>query len=113
MRVFQTTYRDRQGKVKRAKRWYLDFSDHRGVRRRIPGFEDKRQTESLGRRIESLIACQGGPLSRSLISWLEGTPVRLRNKLASVGLLDPQRAEVSKPLSEARRGLQGIPGSRW
>jgi len=40
MRLFQTTYRDRDGKRRIASRWYVEFRWGERVRR-LPAFTDK------------------------------------------------------------------------
>ena len=47
MRVFQSTYKDRKtGKSTKTKTWYAEIRDHNEVIRRLPGFRDKKQTET-------------------------------------------------------------------
>ena len=35
MRVFKTTYTDRDGQAKQASKWYVEFRDHNDVVRRL------------------------------------------------------------------------------
>ena len=100
MRVFQTSYKDRNGKRRTASRWYVETKDHLGIVRRIPAFTDKRASESFGRQVESLVALriQGEQLDSGLIRWLEGLPAKARERLATIGLLEPHRVASAKTL---------------
>ena len=102
MRVFRTTYKDKLGKKKQAKRWYLDFTDHLQIRRRWPAFEDKRQSEALGRQIERLIVHKitGEEPDEKMTRWLESVPMKLREQLLGIGLLDSHRAAAGKSLRD-------------
>ena len=44
------------GKSQPYAKWYVEFRDHLDIVRRLPGFTDKRETESLGRNVEKLAA---------------------------------------------------------
>ncbi len=103
MRVFQSTYRDRKtGETRKTKTWYVEFRDHNRDVRRVPGLTDRRQTESLGRRIEQLLAMKlaGEAPDAVMTRWLEAVPDKLRKRLAEIGLIDPRRAAASKPLAD-------------
>ena len=102
MRLFKANYRDREGKQQKSARWYLDFTDANGIRRRLPGLPDRKATEALGRNLERLVVCRmnGEQPDRQLSEWLECCPERLRDKLAAIGLLSRERAAGGKPLSE-------------
>ncbi len=102
MRTFQTTYKTRDGKRRTAAKWYVELPDHRGIRRRLPGFTDKKATASLGRTVEKLAACRasGEPLTAELRKWLEGIPARILQCLARWGLLDGARLAAGMALSE-------------
>ncbi|HUV64350.1 MAG TPA: site-specific integrase [Sedimentisphaerales bacterium] len=100
MRAFRTYYKDKDGKKRQAKRWYVDFVDHLSIRHRWPAFEDKRASEALGRQIERLVTCKmsGEQPDRDSTRWLDGVPAKLREQLVGIGLLDPERAAAGKPL---------------
>lgn len=102
MRVYKEAYRDKSGKKCKSRKWYVDFADHLRIRHRIPGFENKRQTEAFGRQIEklanSLISGEG--LDRELENWLNCLPNSLLDKLVQWGLVSGQRAETMKPIFE-------------
>jgi len=102
MRVYRATYRDRNGKIREAEKWYLELRDHLGMVRRFPGFVDKAATESLGKQIKRLISCRAStdPIDPALSRWLGQIPDSLRQRFVIIGLLDPEKASGGKPLSE-------------
>ena len=102
MRVFRTSYRDKNGQTVQAKKWYIELRDHLQTVRRFPAFTDKGQSESLGRQIERLVnyRVSGEQPDAALSRWLEQIPARLRDRLAKIGLLDLSRAAAAKPLAD-------------
>ena len=84
MRVFRTTYKDKNGQKKQAAKWYVELRDHLQTVRRFPAFTDKKQSEALGRQIERLIACKvsGEQPDPQMSRWLENIPERLRSILS-------------------------------
>jgi hypothetical protein len=55
MRVFKANYRDGEGKQHEARRWYVDFKDPLGIRRRLPAFESKHTSFEYARKIKLLV----------------------------------------------------------
>ena len=102
MRVFRSTYRDRNGKTRATRRWYLELRDHTGVRRRFSGFTDKEQTAALGRQIERLVNCRGAGETPDvqLSRWLESASDNLRGRLLELDLISGRRVAAATPLSE-------------
>ncbi len=102
MRVFRVSYKDKSGNKQQASKWYMDFTDHKGIRHRWPGFEDNRQTDSLGRQIERLVKYKmaGEMPDVKLCRWLENLPKRYLKLLVSIGLLGPHKATAGKLLTE-------------
>ncbi len=102
MRVFRTSYRDRDGEKQDASKWYVDIFDHNQFRHKIPAFEDKRLSEAFGRNIETLVNCRIAGLEPDvkLNQWIETLPDGLLRKFVSWGLIEGQRAEITKPLTE-------------
>jgi len=102
MRVYKATYKDRDGKNQKAAKWYVDIFDHNRLRHKIPAFADKRLSEGLGRNIESLVNCRIAGLEPDvkLNQWIQILSDDLLRKLVSWGLIDGQRAEITKPLTE-------------
>ena len=108
MRVFRATYKDRSGRKREADKWYVEFVDHDGRPRRLPGFSDKQQAETLGRKIEKLIECKQNRETpgRELSAWLETLPARMQAKLAAWGVIDGCKVAASKPLTEHLKDFQ-------
>lgn len=102
MRVFRTSYRDRQGRAREASKWYVEFTDHVERVHRLPGFTDESQTRQLGYKLEKLAACRCNRegLDAALSRWLEATPQRIRDKLAEWDLIDGRTVAASKALAD-------------
>ncbi len=100
MRVFRTSYKDRDGKRRTASRWYVEFRDPRGAPRRLPAFVDKRASEEFGRKLQRLaqLRAAGEQPDAALSRWLADLPEKTRAKLARIGLLDSRSVAASKPL---------------
>jgi hypothetical protein len=83
MRIYRAQFKDRDGRTRKSRKWYIDFVDHIGIRHRIPGLENKRRCEDLGRSIEDLVSCKigGQQPDVALQKWIEGLPSRLLKKL--------------------------------
>ena len=58
MRVFRMTYKDKNGNIRRSRKWAIEFRDHRETVQRMAGFTDKAQTQELGRKFEKLVAAR-------------------------------------------------------
>jgi len=101
MRLFKATYKNWDGKKCKSQKWYVDFSDHQQVRRRLPAFTDRKNSKIFGDNIEKLVVCKSNnePPDRNLSEWLEQLPQRLRTKLAKVGLLDKKRVAAGNTLA--------------
>ncbi len=102
MRVFKATYKDRQGRQQTSETWHVEFRDHCEKVRKLAGFSDKSQTESLGRKIVRLVCCRSNndPLDLELSKWIETMPAAIRNGLARIGLLEAKTVASSKSLEE-------------
>ena len=102
MRIYKATYKDRSGRIRKSAKWYVDIFDHNQLRHKIPAFADKRLSEALGRNIEDLVNYRGAGLEpdAKLNQWIETVPDKLLKKFVSWGLIDGQRTEITKPLTE-------------
>jgi integrase len=114
MRVFQSSYKDRQGQTTKTLNWYVEFTDHREIVRRVPAFSDKKQSENLGRRIVELVTARAsrGSLSLDMTQWIESMPASLRKTLGRYGLLDTAKVAAMRPLVEHIDGALDAPGWR-
>jgi len=102
MRVFRTSYKDKDGQKRICKNWYIELKDHLQTVRRFPAFTDKAASEALGRQIERLVNYRvaGEQPDAALSRWLGQIPARMRQRFADIGLLDAERASGGKPLAE-------------
>jgi site-specific recombinase XerC len=102
-RVFKTSYTDTGGKKQQAAKWYIEFRDQNRAVRRLPAFTSKAASEEMARNLVKLVeyhAGSGGQTDPTLSRWLADLPPRTREKLVSMGLLNPERVAVSKPLAD-------------
>jgi integrase len=111
------TYRPKDtvdGVVHQSRRWWLDFHDHQGVRRRLAGTTDRRATEAIGRTIQRLVWCKaaGEPPEPSLISHVGTMPLKLQDSLCCVGLVGEARGGALRPLLQHLEGTSEAPGFR-
>jgi len=103
MRLFKTKYRDRSGRSKTAAKWYIEFRDQRDTTRRLPAFSSKAASEELGKNLDRLVSyhvATAGQTDPSLQGWIADLPKGIRRRLLEIGLIDSERASMSKPLSE-------------
>lgn len=102
MNIYKQNYKAKDGTKAKTSKFYIEFFDHSKIRRKIAAFADRRNSESFGRNIESLVNCRMSGLEHDvkLNQWLETLPTDILNKFSSWGLIDGQRAEITKPLSE-------------
>ncbi len=101
MRVYKSEYKDRNGEQRQAAKWYVEFRDHNQIRRRVPAFTSKVASEEMVRNLVKLVGyykATGGQTDPALTRWLCDLPQKVRNKLITIGLVDPQHVAVSKPL---------------
>ncbi len=114
MRAFQSSYKDKRGRTRRTLTWYVEFTDHLEVTRRVSGFRDRKATESLGRRIEQLVWCKVGrePLPPELSRWIEGLTPKIRKRLATLDLLSAGKVAAMSSLLEHISGSDDAPGWR-
>ena len=85
-----------------CKRHHFDFIDGRGMSRTLLGYRDKTATKELAGKVEKAVAIRqsGGILAGEMLSWLEGLPGDMRDRLAEWNVIDPQRAAAGKTLVE-------------
>jgi integrase len=82
--------------------WHIGFEDNLGISRDVKAYTDKSASQRAADRIQDLLNCQANnqPLSSELEKWLEEIPVRIRDRLTGMGLLDIQRSAAGKPLTK-------------
>ena len=77
--------------IRQGGKWYADFLDHSGDRRRWALFADKRASQRYANQLDALVARRiaGEPLDRELLEWLAGLPRQQRAKLTAIDLIGP------------------------
>lgn len=102
MRVFKTTYKDRSGQTKEAAKWYVEFRDHNEIKRRLPAFTSREQSDQVGRKLEQLVVFRsnGDAPDLALSRWIEVMPSTMRAKLAEIGMLDARRIAAARALTD-------------
>ena len=102
MRVYRQQYRDRDGNLRTPERHYVEFRDHQGVKHNMSAFRDKGATETLARKLVKLASLKsvGEPLGGDMVRFIEDLPDRIRRNLVKWGMVDEQRVEGGRPLSE-------------
>ena len=108
MRAYRVYYKDRNGKKKQIKKWWIELRDHLHIIRRFPSFTNKSQSELLGRQIERLVNYKvaGEQPDPQLSRWLEQIPARLQDKFLKIGLLDSNRVAAGKSLTEHLKAFE-------
>ena len=102
MRIFKATYKDRSCRTRRSQKWYVEFRDHLQIVRRMPGFTDRKATETLARMLERLLCLRAAndPPDREITAWLEACPARMKETFVRWGLIDSHRIVAGKPLAK-------------
>lgn len=97
MRVFK---QHRRGGT--TENFYVELLDARGIRRRMPGFTDRKATEALGRIAEELrsLAAVGERPTLDLARKVEALPPATRERLIRFGLLDSARTSSTRTLKQ-------------
>ncbi len=108
MRVYRVYYKDKNGKKKQIKKWWIELRDHLQIARRFPAFTNKSQSELLGRQIERLVNYKvaGEQPDPQLSRWLEQIPPRLQDKFLRIGLLNSNRVAAGKSLTEHLKAFE-------
>ena len=94
MAVLKLKYK-RNGRIKKIKTWYIDFRDHNGISRRMPGYHDKGATENLEKEITNLIRALKANLPISISEAkqeLMKRDTKVKNSLIKFGLLEAATA---------------------
>ncbi|MCA8947845.1 MAG: tyrosine-type recombinase/integrase, partial [Planctomycetes bacterium] len=96
MSVFQQTYAGGH----RAKTWRIDFKDHKGIRRRVSGYKDKRASEQLEATIEQLVLCRLNATlpDEKLVRAIESMPRKVRDRLIAFDVIDRNKEHAAKSI---------------
>lgn len=111
MAAFKVWY-SKNGKSRQSRNYYIDFKDHNEIRHRIPAYPDLKLTQELESKLAKLVAAAqlGDSPEPALVRWLESMPLKMRERLIKIGLIDTHRASAAKPverhLEEWQRSLE-------
>ncbi len=99
MKVGPAIYTER-GKRKLTKRLYARFTDHAGIKRKLPLFNDKKNSTEAARSIERLISTRasGDILAPELQRFIENTLPSIRGKLAEWDIIEASRVAAVRTL---------------
>jgi len=104
MRVFQPKYKNKKGKQKEVKKFWIEVVDRRERRfrkvLRFPASESEGLSKKLGGKIQKLInhAALNEP-DPDLIRWFQDyAPKKLQDRLCKVNLLPKSQTDADKPL---------------
>lgn len=99
MSVFKVQY-TKDGKTRRSSKFYIEFKDHRGVRRRVPAYKARKESEQLERILDQLVACKhnGALPSADLVRAVESMPAKVRSRLIEWGVLDHRKEHAAKSI---------------
>ena len=94
MRIFRATYKDRDGTKQESAKFYVEFSDHNEITRRLPCFTSEAVTREVSRKLELLLSFRSNGQSPDLDTrrWIETLPGRIVRTLAGWGVLDSKTA---------------------
>jgi len=100
MGIFKPTYTNQNGEKCKCRKWYLDFYDHLGRRHKLAGFESRKLSEALHRKIEDLTASKiaGQKPDAELQCWLNSLPYKFSKKFISWGIIDARRVSGTKTI---------------
>jgi len=95
-------WRDRHGKKRETRNWYIGFRDHLERVQRLPAFKDKAASRTLGERIEQLLVwkARGQPPDLALMKWIETLRPSLQKRLVRIGLLNSESLAATRPLKD-------------
>jgi integrase len=104
MRLYKPTFKDKRGKTKEVKRWWIELTDKREKRfrrvLRLPALEEEGLSRTLGDKVAKLInhAAINEP-DPDLLTWFENyAPKKLQERLSDIGLLLRSTRDADKPL---------------
>ena len=103
MRIYQPNYRDKKtGRTRKQRKYWVEFRDHKGCKRRLPACARRQQAEAFGRQVQALLDCQlsGDRLDDTLLAWLEGLPESVVRRLTEWDVIGTGRSSLAQPLAE-------------
>ena len=92
-----------EGGTKRlTRKLYGVFADHNGVIRKLPLFEDRKNSAEAARYVERLVSIRasGDAMPMEVSRFIENTLPTIRRKLTEWGIIDATRVAAGKPLAD-------------
>lgn len=71
MNVYRPKYKDGNGKTKLCSKYRIDFIDRKEIRRRLPAFAQKKESEKAVEMIQWLMSNTSRTLDPELQRWLD------------------------------------------
>jgi len=95
-----------------SQKWYAVFADAGGAIRRMPLFEDRKQSDRAADKIDDLVKYRraGMVLTPDLVQFVANTPAAIRNRLADWGIIEDTTASTSTPLKTHLHGVVDVGG---
>ena len=102
MRIYKPTRKTADGQSLPYDKFYAELRTADGRIMRLPGFENQRLTESLGRNVQKLIDCRANHElpTGDLALWIETLPNQTAKVLTRWGLLSGRRLAAGNALAE-------------
>ncbi len=102
MSHFHRKRTNRKGVLTEDKAWTIEFVDHNNISRRVTASRDKTASMSLEHNLNRLVAfrASGAVPDPKLNQFIENLSPDMRDKLASWGIIEPERAASAKFLIE-------------
>ena len=102
MSVYLRCKENSAGRVAQGGKYWISFTDHQGIRRRMPALSDRRQSEALERQIESLAAARvgGDSATPEQERFIAGLPKAMVKKLVRWDILPGAKLEAARPLAD-------------
>ena len=102
LRLFKTTYKDKQGAKHLSGNWWIEFRDHDRQTRRMPAFTDQQQSVDLAKRLKRLVGWKlsGGQSDPDTERWIATMPADMREILARWDILDARRVAGGEQLTK-------------
>ena len=90
------------GITRLTRKLYGVFADHNGVIRKLPLFEDRKNSAEAARYVERLVSIRasGDAMPMEVSRFIENTLPTIRRKLTEWGIIDATRVAAGKPLAD-------------
>lgn len=102
MHLFRRSWTGPDGRERHAKRWSVEFADHRGARRRLALYPDHGASVSWARTLGQLVEARraGEPVPASVLTWVRRMSPEHVAQLVRWRLIDERRAQAVRPIAD-------------